>query len=113
MGAEGNILCEHVRVIQRGHHLSPKTIYDRGHYLAVVRRKPGELWDGAPFLQLPPSFRQRQDDMAHASPAVTARWGTSLHSSCSTTNRPSPTLSPPYTLSYSDTKDEENSDALT
>jgi hypothetical protein len=61
--AEGNILCEHVRVIQRSHHLPPKTIYDWRHYLAVVQRKPGALRNGAPFLELPHAFRQLQDHM--------------------------------------------------
>ncbi|SNR85321.1 Integrase core domain-containing protein [Puniceibacterium sediminis] len=61
--AEGNILCEHTRVIQRSHHLPPKTIYDWRHYLAVVQRKPGALRNGAPFLELPHAFRQLQDHM--------------------------------------------------
>ena len=63
VAAEGNILCEHVRVIQRSHHLPAKTIYDWRHYLAVVQRKPGALRNGAPFLELPPAFRQLQDHM--------------------------------------------------
>ena len=63
VAAEGNILCEHVRVIERSHHLPPKTIYDWRHYLAVVQRKPGALRNGAPFLELPSAFRQLQDHM--------------------------------------------------
>jgi len=63
IAAEGNILCEHARVIQRSHHLPPKTICDWRHYLAVVQRKPGALRNGAPFLELPPAFRQLQDHM--------------------------------------------------
>jgi hypothetical protein len=63
VAAEGSILCEHVRVIQRGHHLPPRTIYDWRHYLAVVQRKPGALRNGAPFLELPSAFRQLQDRM--------------------------------------------------
>jgi hypothetical protein len=63
VAAEGNILCEHARVIQRSHHLPPKTIYDWQHYLAVVQRKPGALRNGAPFLELPTAFRQLQDHM--------------------------------------------------
>ena len=39
------------------------TIYDWRHYLAVVQRKPGALRNGAPFLELPPAFRQLQDHM--------------------------------------------------
>ncbi|MDM7969649.1 MAG: IS21 family transposase [Paracoccaceae bacterium] len=63
VAAEGNILCEHLRVIGRSHKLPPKTIYDWRHYLAVVQRKPGALRNGAPFLELPPAFRQLQDHM--------------------------------------------------
>ena len=63
MAAEGNILCEHVREIQRSHKLSPQTIYDWRHFLAVVQRKPGALRNGAPFLELPPAFRQLQNHM--------------------------------------------------
>jgi len=63
VAAEGNILCEHARVIERNHKLPPKTIYDWRHYLAVVQRKPGALHNGAPFLELPPAFRQLQDHM--------------------------------------------------
>jgi hypothetical protein len=63
VAAKGTILCEHARVIQRSHHLPPKTIYDWRHYLAVVQRKPGALRNGAPFLELPPALRQLQDHM--------------------------------------------------
>lgn len=63
VAAEGNILCEHTRIIQRSHKLPAKTIYDWRHYLAVVQRKPGALRNGAPFLELPPAFRQLQDHM--------------------------------------------------
>jgi len=61
--AEGNILSEHVRVIQRSHKLPPQTIYDWRHYLAVIQRKPGALRNGAPFLELPAALRQLQDHM--------------------------------------------------
>jgi transposase len=63
VAAEGQVLCEHVRVIQRSHHLPPRTIYDWRHYLAVLQRKPGALRNGAPFAELPPAFRQLQDLM--------------------------------------------------
>ena len=63
VAAEGNILCEHSRVIQRNHKLPPRTIYDWRHYLAVLQRKPGALRNGAPFAELPPAFRQLQDQM--------------------------------------------------
>ena len=35
----------------------------RRHYLAVIQRKPGALRNGAPFLELPPGFKQLQDHM--------------------------------------------------
>ena len=63
VAAEGNILCEHCRVIQRNHKLPPRTIYDWRHYLAVLQRKPGALRNGAPFVELPPAFRQLQEQM--------------------------------------------------
>lgn len=63
VAAEGNILCQHARVIERSHKLPPKTTYDWRHYLAVVQRKPGALRNGAPFVELPPAFRQLQDQM--------------------------------------------------
>jgi hypothetical protein len=43
VAAEGQIVCEHPRVIQRSHKLPPRTIYDWRHYLAVIQRKPGAL----------------------------------------------------------------------
>jgi hypothetical protein len=63
VAAEGNILCEHPRVIERSHDKPPRTIYDWRHYLAVIQRKPGALRNGAPFLELPPAFRKLQDQM--------------------------------------------------
>ncbi len=63
VAAEGQILCEHTRIIQRSHKLPAKTIYDWRHYLAVVQRKPGALRNGAPFLELPSAFRQLQEHM--------------------------------------------------
>ena len=63
VAAEGNILCEHGRIIQRSHTLPPRTIYDWRHYLTVLQRKPGALRNGAPFAEFPPAFRQLQDQM--------------------------------------------------
>ena len=60
VAAEGRILCEHPRVIERSHHQPPRTIYDWRHYLAVIQRKPGALRNGAPFLELPEAFRRLQ-----------------------------------------------------
>jgi transposase len=60
IAAEGQVLCEHERVIERSHHLPARTIYDWRHYLAVIQRKPGALRNGAPFADLPDAFRQLQ-----------------------------------------------------
>src|SRR5579863_7586085 len=58
--AEGQVLCEHRRIIDRSHDRPGRTIYDWRHYLAVIQRKPGALRNGAPFLDLPEPFRQLQ-----------------------------------------------------
>jgi transposase len=63
VAAEGQILCEHERLIQRSHKQPPRTIYDWRHYLAVLQRKPGALRNGAPFVELPMALRQLQDQM--------------------------------------------------
>lgn len=63
VAAEGQVLCQHERLIQRSHHLPPRTIYDWRHYLAVLQRKPGALRNGAPFTELPAAFRQLQNLM--------------------------------------------------
>ena len=63
IAAEGQLLCEHKRRIDRSHHLPPRTIYDWRHYLAVIQRKPGALRNGAPFAELPSGFRQLQEQM--------------------------------------------------
>jgi len=58
--AEGQILCEHPRIIERSHHLPGRTVYDWRHYLAVIQRKPGALRNGAPFADLPEAFKRLQ-----------------------------------------------------
>ena len=63
VAAEGQILCEHPRRIDRSHNLPPRTIYDWRHYLAVIQRKPGALRNGAAFIEMPSAFRQLQDQM--------------------------------------------------
>lgn len=60
IAAEGQILCEHARIVQRSHQLPGRTAYDWRHYLAVIQRKPGALRNGAPFTELPEGFRQLQ-----------------------------------------------------
>jgi len=63
IAAEGRILCEHERRIDRSHHLPPRTIYDWRHYLTVIQRKPGALRNGAPFAELPEGFRRLRELM--------------------------------------------------
>jgi hypothetical protein len=63
IAAEGQILCEHERVIQRSHDQPGRTIYDWRHYLAVAQRKPGALRNGAPFIEIPTAFRQLQSHL--------------------------------------------------
>ncbi|MFV0643359.1 MAG: IS21 family transposase [Sphingomonadaceae bacterium] len=60
IAAEGQILCEHQRIMDRAHHQRGQTVYDWRHYLAVVQRKPGALRNGAPFTEMPEAFRQLQ-----------------------------------------------------
>ena len=40
-----------------------KTVYKWQHYLAVLQRKPGALRNGAPFKELPTSFKQLQKQL--------------------------------------------------
>src|SRR5271168_3985068 len=49
--AEGQILCEHRRIIDRSHNNPGRTVYDWRHYLAVIQRQPGALRNGAPFAE--------------------------------------------------------------
>lgn len=63
VAAEGLIVCEHPRVIDRAHDRPGQTIYDWRHYLAVVQRKPGALRNGAPFTELPDAFRTLQQHL--------------------------------------------------
>jgi len=58
--AEAQVITEHVRVITRDHSARGKTVYDWRHYLSVVQRKPGALRNGAPFSELPESFKRLQ-----------------------------------------------------
>ena len=67
VAAEGQILCEHQRFIDRSHTGLPRIIYDWRHYLAVIQRKPGALRNGAPFTELPPAFKQLQQLMLRRS----------------------------------------------
>ena len=60
IAAEGQIVCEHKRIIDRRHDTPSRTIYDWHHYLAVLQRKPGALRNGAPFHELPLGFKRLQ-----------------------------------------------------
>ncbi|CAE6867812.1 hypothetical protein R75461_08392 [Paraburkholderia nemoris] len=57
--AEGQVIAEHERCINRSHDHG-ETIYDWRHYLAVLQRKPGALRNGAPFAEFPAGFRRLQ-----------------------------------------------------
>jgi transposase len=59
IAAEGQVIAEHSRIIQRSHS-SGCTVYDWRHYLSVVQRKPGALRNGAPFATLPEGFKRLQ-----------------------------------------------------
>jgi transposase len=61
--AEGHVVCEHQRIIERSHRQLGRVVYDWRHYLAVVQRKPGALRNGAPFVEMPEAFRQLQGQM--------------------------------------------------
>lgn len=61
--AEAHVVAVHERVFSRDHSRPGKTIYDWRHYLSVVQRKPGALRNGAPFTELPESFRQLQQKL--------------------------------------------------
>jgi transposase len=63
IAAEGQILCEHVQIIERSHHTSGGTIYDWRHHLAVIQRKPGALRNGTPFAEMPDAFWQLQSQI--------------------------------------------------
>ena len=64
VAAEGQIVCEHIRVFARSHErTSTTTVFDWRHYLAVLQRKPGALRNGAPFAELPPAFKALQQRM--------------------------------------------------
>jgi transposase len=58
--AEGQVLCEHTRIVERAHDVARRTVYDWRHYLAVIQRKPGALRNGAPFAEMPEAFRRLQ-----------------------------------------------------
>ena len=60
VAAEGHVVCQHPRVIDRTHNGPGRTVYDWLHYLAVIQRKPGALRNGAPFLELPEAFKRLQ-----------------------------------------------------
>lgn len=61
--AEAQIIAEHRRVFSRDHSVPGKTVYDWRHYLSVLQRKPGALRNGAPFTELPDSFKRLQSKL--------------------------------------------------
>jgi transposase len=63
MVAEEKVIAEHQRVFTRDHNQRGQTVYDWRHYLSVLQRKPGALRNGAPFQELPESFRKLQQQL--------------------------------------------------
>ena len=61
--AEAHVITEHQRVFHRDKSVLGRTIYDWRHYLSVVQRKPGALRNGAPFTELPASFKRLQSQL--------------------------------------------------
>ncbi|MCP3670030.1 MAG: IS21 family transposase, partial [Gammaproteobacteria bacterium] len=61
--ADSQVIVKHQRVFTRDHGTPGKTIYDWRHYLAVLERKPGALRNGAPFAELPESFKCLQSTL--------------------------------------------------
>lgn len=62
--AEANVVAVHQRVFNRERKAgSGRTVYDWRHYLSVVQRKPGALRNGAPFTELPDSFKKLQSKL--------------------------------------------------
>jgi hypothetical protein len=60
VGAEGEVIAEHARLMAQSHDRPGRTVYDWRHYLAIVQRKPGALRNGAPFAELPEAFKRLQ-----------------------------------------------------
>lgn len=86
IAAEGQILCEHSRLIDRSHNKPGRTIYDWRHYLAVVQRKPGASRNGAHSWKcLRPSGSCRP--ISSGALAETGRWWRSCLSFCIMTSR--------------------------
>jgi hypothetical protein len=56
--AEAQVVAEHTRAFNRHKGAPGHTIYNWQHYLSVAQRKPGALRNGAPFMELPDSFKQ-------------------------------------------------------
>jgi hypothetical protein len=72
IAAEGQVLREHSRIIDRSRHTGGRTIYDWRHYLAGIQRKPGALRNGAAFAEMPDAFRQLQSQLLRR-PAETGK----------------------------------------
>lgn len=66
--AEGQLLCEHQRIIDRSHDKPGRTIYDCRHYLAVVQ----QAWSPAQRRAVPRDAR-RLPAVAKASAAIPRR----------------------------------------
>jgi len=87
VAAEGRILCEHPRIIERSHHMPGRTVYDWRHYLAVIQRKPGRCATAPPSPNCPRRSGTCSPTCS-SGPVATARWSTFSPWCCSTTSRP-------------------------
>jgi hypothetical protein len=86
IAAEGQVICEHRRIIDRSHDRPGQTVYDWRHYLSCSANP-------APFATAPPlsSFLMPSghcSSISSGNRAAIARWSTSWRSSFSTTNWP-------------------------
>src|SRR6202162_3219818 len=63
VAAEGHVVCEQPRIIDRAQNGPGRTVYDWRHYLAVIQRKPGAQRNGAPFAELPEAFKKLQSQL--------------------------------------------------
>ena len=64
VAAEGQIVCEHRRVIARSHDRPEHGRSTTGGTIwRSIQRKPGALRNGAPFAELPEAFRRLQQHL--------------------------------------------------
>ena len=96
VAAEGQIICEHQRLIERNHHGAGQTVYDWRHYRCCSASRGIAQWRSLP--ELPVAFKRLQTALL-MQPAATERWWRCWHWCCITTSRPcSPQWNWPWSL---------------